>query len=148
MGPTTVLVLLSFLTTTTTANLDLHIMGLLPQSGTSAAEDLELSRGIWPAVELALRHVNEGGILKKHRLNIHWQDTEVLSSGPRTRSLRFGRELSAESSRAARGAKRAERILRVSSPRDKKRWKGANGYIMAHGISYSRRTQFVYLFYA
>uniref|UniRef100_A0A8C4R330 Gamma-aminobutyric acid type B receptor subunit 2 n=1 Tax=Eptatretus burgeri TaxID=7764 RepID=A0A8C4R330_EPTBU len=76
MGPTTVLVLLSFLTTTTTANLDLHIMGLLPQSGTSAAEDLELSRGIWPAVELALRHVNQDGILKKHRLNIHWQDTE------------------------------------------------------------------------
>uniref|UniRef100_UPI00358F2524 gamma-aminobutyric acid type B receptor subunit 2-like n=1 Tax=Myxine glutinosa TaxID=7769 RepID=UPI00358F2524 len=75
-GSTTVLVLLSFVTTTAAAKLDLHIMGLLPQSGTSAAEDLELSRGIWPAVELALKHVNHGGILKKHRLNIHWQDTQ------------------------------------------------------------------------
>ena len=54
---------------------DIYIAGLLPMSG---EQNAGIGKGVLPAINLALQHVNDDGrVLPNHRLELVWNDTEV-----------------------------------------------------------------------
>ena len=56
---------------------NIYIAGLLPVSGDH--EMVSVGRGVLPAVELALEHVNsQPDILPYHQLKLTWNDSQVI----------------------------------------------------------------------
>ena len=57
---------------------DIYFAGFFPMTAKSGAPEGEIGRGVMPAVNLAIKHINQSpSILHGYKLHMYWNDTEV-----------------------------------------------------------------------
>ena len=57
---------------------DIYFAAFFPMKATGAAPEGSIGKGVMPAVNLAIKHINQSPhILPGYKLHMYWNDTEV-----------------------------------------------------------------------